>query len=192
MITSLLQCFTPTCRVIKFPNKELIFPIFKNGCTSLYNYANANKLDVLKNKDLLKEKKVKIFLRDPLERFVSGVNTVIEQKKIKNVNSFIKKIEELKYTDRHFLPQILWLFHLSKYFKGDVELISVKELYKLIPNRDNPLGVKKLTEQRKQTILQIENGFYINSDIKLIKTYLGQTLKLTKITREFKNVLSSS
>ena len=70
------------CEVIEFKNHQIIYPIFKNGKTSLENYAIYNKLKIFKNKEISKFQKIVVFLRDPEERFVSGVHTYLEYKKI--------------------------------------------------------------------------------------------------------------
>ena len=98
-------------------------------------------------------------------------------------------MECFKTCNRHFIPQFYWLMHLSKYFKGAIELALVDELYKLIPTRKGP-PIKKLTDARKKKILSINNNMYVDVDYKLMNKYLGQTVELEKIIKEFKNALS--
>ena len=183
--------FTTDCSVIKMPNEEFVYPIFKNGCSSLRQYAQQNQLQVIRNEQLSNLTDVTVFLRDPEERFVSGVHTVIEFEDIINVSVFLKEVENFNFYNRHFIPQIYWLFHLLKYFKGNVKLLPVKELYNIIPNRDAP-NINKLTVERKQQILSIEHEKYIQADQRLMHRYLGKTVELKTIIEEFKYALSSS
>ena len=181
--------FTADCIVILFRD-DAVYPIFKNGQTSLFEHTRHQTLKTtLKNDEISKLKKIKIFLREPRERFISGVHTVIEQEKINDVNGFLKKVENFRIYNRHFIPQYYWLLHLYKYFKGDVELLSVKKLYELIPNRAGP-AIKKITKQRRDQILTIDHKKYVDVDYKLIKKYIEKTVKLEKIIKEFKNAVS--
>jgi hypothetical protein len=183
------KLFTTDCPIIIIDNYNLVYPIFKNGRTSLFHYAEEKKLKILKNQQLQDIKKIKVFLRDPLQRFVSGVHTVIELEKINNIDVFLKEVECFKTYNRHFIPQFYWLMHLFKYFNGVVELAPVNDLYKLIPTRGGP-PVKKLTGARKKKILSINNKMYVDVDYKLMNKYLGQTVGLEKIIKEFKNAVS--
>ena len=191
MFKNWTNIFTTDCSVIKMLNGECVYPIFKNGRSSLNEYALENKLKILKNEQLSTLKEITIFLRDPVERFISGVHTVIEFKNVVDITKFLKEIESLNFYNRHFIPQIYWLLHLLKYFKGKVKLLPVEELYNYIPNRDTP-RIQKLSNARKEKILSIEHQKYIEDDQKLLFRYLGKTVKLKTIIEEFRYVLSSS
>ena len=189
MFKNWTKLFTTDCQIIVLDANNSVYPIFKNGKTSLFHYAEEKKLKKLKNEQLQHIKKIKVFLRDPLQRFVSGVHTVIELEKINNIDVFLKDVECFKTYNRHFIPQFYWLLHLSKYFKGVIELALVNELYELIPTRDGP-PIKKLTGPRKKKILSINNKMYVDVDYKLMNKYIGQTVELEKIIKEFKNAVS--
>ena len=191
MFKNWTNIFTTDCSVIKMPNGEFVYPIFKNGLSSLRQYAQQNQLQVIRNEQLSNLTDVTVFLRDPKERFVSGVHTVIEFEDVIDVSVFLKKVENFNFYNRHFMPQIYWLFHLLKYFKGNVKLLPVEKLYNIIPNRDAP-NINKLTVERKQQILSIEHEKYIQADQKLMHRYLGKTVELKTIIEEFKYALSSS
>jgi len=191
MFKNWTNIFTTDCLVIKMLNGECVYPIFKNGRSSLNEYALENKLKIFKNEQLSTLKEITIFLRDPVERFISGVHTVIEFKNVVDITKFLKEIESLNFYNRHFIPQVYWLFHLLKYYKGNVKLLPVEELYNIIPNRDAPV-INKLTAERKQQILSIEHEKYIQADQRLMYRYLGKTVELKTIIEEFKYALSSS
>jgi len=191
MFKNWTNIFTTDCSVIKMPDGEYVYPIFKNGRSSLRRFAQLNQLEVIKNEQLSKLTDVTVFLREPEERFVSGVHTVIEFEDVTDVSAFLKEVENFNFYNRHFIPQVYWLFHLLKYFKGKVKLLPVKALYNLIPNRDAP-NINKLTAERQQQILSIEHKNYIQADQRLMYTYLGKTVELKTIIEEFKYALSSS
>ena len=191
MYKKLTDILTSHCEVIELKDKQYVYPIFKNGRSSLNNYAAKNNLNVLKNKEISDLKKITIFLRSPEDRFASGVHTFFYLTgESCNTNS-LKRVENFDLIDRHFVPQYLWLFHLHKYFDGLVCLKSVDELYRLIPNRDGPWAgnVKPwtaMTKEEKQHILSIQHERYVDVDKKIIKKYMNKSIALKKIIQEFK------
>lgn len=180
--------FTSDCEVIRISKSNFVYPIFKNGRSSLKEYARQNNLLCLKNNEISDTEEIKIFLRDPLERFVSGVHTAIELENRKtkvNVLEFMSDVEKFKIYDRHFMPQTFWLYHLFKYFKGKVNLQPVKNLFNLIPNRDKP-GIPTLQLERKEKILTLEHKPYTDIDYKLVKKYMNTSTDLETIIRDLK------
>jgi hypothetical protein len=189
MLKNLGKIFTPDCLVIQLSDSHAVYPIYKNGFTSLEVYAEQHNCKTLTNLEISQLDQIEIFLREPEKRFVSGVHTAIEWNKIDNDDLYLKDVEDMIVYDRHFIPQIYWLFHLFKYFKKKVKISSVTELYDLIPNRDVP-KIKKLSAERKQKILSIKYENYIEADQRLIHRYLGKTVELKKIIEEFRYALS--
>jgi hypothetical protein len=192
MFKNLTDILTADCEVVKFNDEQFFYPIFKNGRSSIKTYAKKNNLTFLKNKEISNCKKITVFLRSPIERFVSGVHTFFYLTNNQSINDdTLKKIESFDIIDRHFIPQYVWLLHLYKYFRGTIEFRLVSELYNIIPNRDgpwinNPKLWHPITEKEKNKILSIENKKYIEIDEKIIKKYMNRSVELEKIIREFK------
>jgi len=192
MFKNLTDILTTDCEVIKFNKEEFFYPIYKNGSSSLKTYAERQNLPLLKNKEISNLKKITVFLRSPKERFVSGVYTFFHLTNTQFVDEkILKKIENLKIINRHFVPQYLWLLHLQKYFNGIIELKSVKELYKLIPNRDGPwtnnsIVWREITPEDKNKILSIDYEKYVEVDEKIIKKYMNRSVELKILIKEFK------
>lgn len=192
MFKNLTDILTTDCEVIKFNKEEFFYPIYKNGSTSLRIYAETQNLPLLKNKEISNLKKITVFLRSPKERFVSGVYTFFYLTNTQFVDEkILKKIENFKIINRHFVPQYLWLLHLQKYFKGIIEFKSVKELYKLIPNRDGPWTNnsnlwREITPKDKDKILSIDYEKYVEVDEKIIKKYMNRSVELKTLIKEFK------
>jgi hypothetical protein len=69
------KLFLADCEVIKFSSSLNIYPIYKNGRSSLTQYAEKNNLPIIKNKEISLLDNITIYIRDPLSRFVSGVHT---------------------------------------------------------------------------------------------------------------------
>ena len=52
MFKNWYKLFTTTCQVILLDDNNAVYPIFKNGHTSLFNYAEEKNLTILKNREI--------------------------------------------------------------------------------------------------------------------------------------------
>ena len=179
-----------TCEAIRVePYGFVTYPIYKNGRTSLWEYATDNNCKTFINEELKTLDHIIVYLRNPLERFISGVHTYLEFENLgSQEDTILKQIEEMTVCDRHFVPQFIWLIHLSKYFKGTVRIDSVSELYQAIPNRGSP-PIPEITNKRKQKIKKINSKNYTDVDEKIIEKYMCKSIKLETLIKEFYNVL---
>ena len=179
------------CEAIRVePYGFVAYPIYKNGRTSLWEYATDNNCKTFINEELKTLDHIIVYLRNPLERFISGVHTYLEFENLgSQEDTILKQIEEMTVCDRHFVPQFIWLIHLSKYFKGTVRIDSVSELYQAIPNRGSP-PIPEITNKRKQKIKKINSKNYTDIDEKIIEKYMCKSIKLETLIKEFYNVLS--
>ena len=179
------------CEAIRVePYGFVTYPIYKNGRTSLWEYATDNNCKTFINEELKTLDHIIVYLRNPLERFISGVHTYLEFENLgSQEDTILKQIEEMTVCDRHFVPQFIWLIHLSKYFKGTVRIDSVSELYQAIPNRGSP-PIPEITNKRKQKIKKINSKNYTDVDEKIIEKYMCKSIKLETLIKEFYNVLS--
>lgn len=190
MLKKLTDILSSDCEVIQLKHKNYVYPIFKNGRSSLTKYAQKNNLKILKNKEISPLKNITIFLRSPKDRFASGVHTFFYLTGRPFNRDTLEKIENFDLVNRHFAPQYLWLFHLHKYFDGAVDIRPVDELYHLIPNRDGPWTDHDnpwtaMTQEEKQQILSIKHQRYVNVDEKIIDKYMNRSVALKKIIQEF-------
>jgi len=163
------------CKVALFHGKA-VYPIFKNGSTSLFNEAR----DVLVNHQIKNYVgDIQIYIRDPEQRFVSGVNEYSRQNNLPVMVAY-QQILNGDLIDRHFAPQWIWLFHLFKYHRGNVTLRPFSEIGQ----------VCRLTKNRSSVKVQMQvPEEYVSIDEQLIG-HIGQTLPLEQLVRSYKHVLS--
>jgi len=163
------------CRVALFPD-HAIYPIFKNGSSSIFSAAHQVLVD-----DRIKDhaKDIHVFLRDPKQRFVSGVNEYSKQNNLPVMTTYQRILDEA-LIDRHFAPQWIWLFHLFKYHKGSVTLRPFSELGQVCRQNTNKSQYKVQIQVPEE---------YVKIDMQLIG-HVGQTLPLERLVREYKHVLS--
>ena len=186
---------TADCEVIKFSKNLNIYPIFKNGRSSLTVYAKDNNLPVVKNKDISGLTDITVYIRDPIERFISGVHTFFYLNQLKINDLDLKKIDNFENINRHFMPQSIWLLHLYKFYENDISLKDVKEVYNLIPLREGPwynntIPWTPITEEQKNQIKKLNHKKFTDIDYRVLNKYLDKKINLKKIVKEITDALS--
>ena len=169
-----------------------VFPIFKNGKSSIEYYAQENNCKWLLGGECKKAASVTVFLRNSTERFISGVHSFIEFEKRKNkkldYDTMLYAIKNHGVVNDHFLPQYFWLERLGKYFKGDLIIKHVKDLHTFIPYNISPL-IPKITEAQKNKISKIQY-----SDLKydnfLFSSCIGLKIPLNELLKKVKDAVS--
>ena len=163
------------CLVLRLEDRY-IFPIFKNGSTSLHHDSD----EILTNDEISGCNLIHILLRDPRERFQAGINkyAMLNNTTVKNVIQQVKKNE---LSDRHFMPQWVWLLHLYKYYHGNVQLDSFKNIANYCKNHKG----KTVSYTQETGVL----ADYIDYDYQLI-SHIGKTLPLKKLIEGCNHALS--
>lgn len=175
MLTHWNKILTTDCKVVKVKDK-IVYPIFRVGSTSLLHSAN----EAYVNEEIANCENIMILLREPGERFVSGLNEFCLQNKL-DVNNAWQKVKEGKLIDRHFAPQYIWLLHLSKFYNGKVTLMPFDHIKNITH--------KHMRKKVKSRIHVDPLKEFIEVD-QLLLDLTGQTLQLRPLIKRFKNVLS--
>jgi hypothetical protein len=182
------------CEVIEIEaSQRYIYPIYKNGSGSIKWHAVDKKYKSLFNEQIQKLSKIDIILRDPLSRFVSGVNTYVFNTKRDNptldIDTILYFVENYLFLNRHYSPQLGWLINLSKYTNKDTQLklYSMESLTEFTPLTIIPDEGKILdlsTIERLKT--NVHNNMYLRLD-NLLLELVGQELTFTEILEYLKN-----
>ena len=163
------------CKVIKIKGLY-VYPIFKNGSSKLMK----QKDKLIINNDIKKLKNIVVILRDPTERFISGVNKVAYGMKI-TVNEVMDYVRTNKLIDLHFAPQFIWLLHLKKYFDGDIQLTPMYTLDNLLSKSKEGKEYDDITVDPIKKFTEI--------DEQLIKKYMHKRPTLETVIKDLINVL---
>jgi hypothetical protein len=175
MLTQWNKLLNTDCKVYELGD-NFVYPIMRNGSTSLSKvvgreYTN-HEIDECQN--------ILVFLRDPADRFISGINEYCQQRKA-DLRQIYRLVEQGKLIDRHFSPQWIWLLHLSKYYEGMISLVSFKDIGSYCRIHSN---------KSKNKITNIEPlSNFIKADHELMK-HLGKTVNIKLLMRKCKNALS--
>lgn len=125
------------CLVVDIRGRK-VYPIFKVGSSSLKEAADKQ----ITNKHIEKIDHIEILLRNPNDRFVSGLNTYCTQHNL-NVKETWRLVEQGKLIDRHFAPQYVWLLHLYRFYKGLITLRPFEDISKITNIHKNGNESKK-------------------------------------------------
>ena len=174
MLTHWNKLLNTDCTVMDI-GPHTVYPIFRVGFTTLSRVCERKYV----NEQIAKCQHIDVMIRDPEDRFVSGVNEYCRQNNL-NVKETWKLVEQDKLVDRHFAPQYLWLLHLYKFYKGAVTIRP----FKYIENITSVHTHKSKTKTKIPLCMP-----FIEVDQKLMK-YVNQTVALIDIIKRYKHVLS--
>jgi len=163
------------CDVYRISDDHFVYGIYKNGHSSIN--ATFEKTPIL---DIKKISNVTVYIRDPLDRYVSGVRQYLKDEPGDHP-TLLAFIDKFLFINRHFMPQFFWLLHLAKYTSSNVK-ISIKhinELHKLTTLRWNQSNIIDNLRTRFETNKQL--NFYLLADDLLYKDLMNKTLPLTEI-----------
>lgn len=171
--------FPDECEVLEMGFGNFVYPIFKNGSSSL----KGNNPTVLTNKKLRAIANITVYLREPFERYVSGVQTYLRHNPHLDRATALSMIDEYLFLNRHFALQFHWLINLRRHYDNWLTFRTVDDLGDITDNTWNAL-------ERDQTIVDYfkENKklhFYLELD-KFLLNYVGHTVKFVHVLAELK------
>lgn len=180
------------CEVIEIEaSHRYIYPIYKNGSTSIRDYAYKQNYKILVNSQIKRANVIDVIIRNPLERFISGINTFVYNTKRDNpqldVNTIIYFAETYLFLNRHYCPQIAWLINLAKYSDAKIQFYSMAELSNYTPLTMSPVEEKILDSDTIERLTNsVHNEMYIRLDQCLLDL-AGRQLTFTEVLEYIKN-----
>jgi hypothetical protein len=134
---------------------------------------------------------ITVFLRDPQERFLSGVNTFIQhlQGDQLDTHTVLYFINRYLFLNRHYAPQFFWLLNLYRYTSPDAK-VSFRPMtdISLLTHRHSHADVEPITQELKEKINQfdwpkLELYFYLDQ---ILIDHLGKTVKILDLLNHIK------
>ena len=179
------------CEVIEIEaSQRYIYPIFKNGSSSLLEHARQQNYKILINEQIKRVPIIDVILRDPLPRYISGTQTFVHDIKKENptldVDTILYFAENYLFLNRHYAPQLSWLINLSRYTDAKLRLHNMDTLSTFTPLTWTP--PKDI--QFDQTVIDrlsnnIHNEMYLRLD-NLLLQLIGQELTFKEISAYLK------
>jgi hypothetical protein len=180
--------FPDRCEVIEIiPSQRYVYPIFKNGRSSLYYYADTHKCRVLINEQLKKLNSIDVVLRDPSERLVSGINTFIQMTLRDHPeldsNTVFWFAQNYLFLNRHYTPQFLWLVNLARYINLGAKLnfLGMDQLTNIAQEDHKPMGILPATTQLINQIKNIPGNEMHQRIDQILVSCIGQSLQFDQL-----------
>jgi hypothetical protein len=166
--------------------------IHKNGSTSLENLANSNpERYELHQADFLDRNKIEevvVFIRDPIERFFSGLKTQMEIYKIPStvITDIINRDRYITFFDLHTTPQFWVILGLGKRCQIKFKLLPMSELHTVDPTiRHLNKGSSSIRLEPTDEALQRLDHFY-TEDIIMYNNFLNRVVSVDDIIEKIK------
>lgn len=172
--------FPDRCEVLEITPQRFVYPIFKNGSSSL----SMSGYKIVPESELPDIKVVEIYVRDPYERFLSGVQTYLRQNFALDRKTMLYVIKDNLFLNRHYCPQFYWLINLQRFTKAKIKINHISNLSEITPYIDN-------NPDKDYDIIEFFKNddnvkFYLSIDKILTETLLGHTLRFKDIVRLLK------
>ena len=174
MLTHWNKLLNTDCTVVDI-GPHTVYPIFRVGFTTLSSVCERKYV----NKQIAECKHIDVMIRDPGDRFVSGINEYSRQNNL-DVEETWKLVEQGKLVDRHFAPQYMWLLHLYKFYKGTVTILPFDHIKQITSVHERKDDINKPVPLLKS---------FLNVDHAIIEHY-NETFELGKLIERYRNVLS--
>ena len=168
--------------VIELTPGRHVYPIYKNASSSLHETA----ISTLGTDKIGQLKHIEVFVREPFERYVSGVQTYLRHNPHLDRATALSMIDEYLFLNRHFTLQFHWVMNLIR-FNPDVQMT-----FRTMEELDNATDLTWNALTRDQTLIDYftENEklwFYLQLDKILTEDFIGQTVKFKTIIAHIKN-----
>jgi hypothetical protein len=150
--------FPDSCEVIQVASQQFVYPIFKCGRSSLTWKMESRGWTFVPEQDIDKIiTPIRIFLRDPRERFLSGINTYLQHLEAEgndlDQHTVLYFVNRYLFLNRHYAPQFFWLLNLARFTRPDtlVTFSPITEISQLT-HFNSRAGVEPLTDELEQKI----------------------------------------
>lgn len=171
--------FPDRCEVLEVAPQRCVYPIYKNGYSSLSN----SGFRTLAITELPALDTVEIFVREPVERFFSGLSSYIEYNNHLDKDTLLFMTGHHLFLNRHFVPQFHWLVNLRRFTRAKIKISPIQNL-KNVTN----LHINQNKNKVYYDIVHFPKvKFYMQLDKVLTETYLGQTVSFDDIVKSIQD-----
>jgi hypothetical protein len=187
--------FPDSCEVIQVASQHFVYPIFKCGRSSLTNsmYSKGWKF-VSEDKIKTIQEPFTVFLRDPWDRFLSGVNTYLQHLENEgnslDTHTVLYFVNRYLFLNRHYAPQFFWLLNLAKFVGIDAQ-VSLRNLADIstLVDMNHRARVAPITDELKNRIESFDWSkleLYLFLD-QILLDHVGQTISIRNLLLYIKN-----
>ena len=172
--------FPDQLKVYELTPGQYVYPIHKNASSTIarvairdLNYFEIRSLQI-----------IDVYLRDPFERYISGVQTYLSHYPELDRETALRFIEEFLFLNNHFSPQFHWIINLSRMTDAWIHIRHVDELKSVTDEVWNVLTRDQTLIDRFQNNNKLH--YYLQLDKILYNELMGKTLPVKAIGRHIK------
>lgn len=186
--------FPDSCEVIEIvPSQHYVYPIFKNGSTSLHKTQQLENWSSVFNHEIGSIKQpITVYLRDPKQRFISGLNTFVQHYARDwpqlDTDTVLHFAENYLWLNRHFCPQFFWLINLARYSREPLVLKDLSAINQLVSINDRakiiPPSTEFLQKLEKFPWHKLELYFFLDQ---ILIDQIGNTVCFEDLIMQIKN-----
>jgi hypothetical protein len=169
--------FPDQCQILEVGPDRYVYPIFKNGSSSLLA-ANPRALNYFEMREL---RTVEVFLREPFERYISGVQTYLRQNTHLDRATALTMIDEYLFLNSHFSLQFHWIVNLQKFTDAWMYFRPIEELHTATEHTWNVLARDEVLVDYFGNNQKLK--YYLQLDKILYEDFMGKTVPLKQIIR---------
>ena len=169
--------FPDQCQILEVGPDRYVYPIFKNGSSSLLA-ANPRALNYFEMREL---RTVEVFLREPFERYISGVQTYLRQNTHLDRATALTMIDEYLFLNSHFSLQFHWIVNLQKFTDAWMYFRPIEELHTATEHTWNVLARDEVLVNYFGNNQKLK--YYLQLDKILYEDFMGKTVPLKQIIR---------
>lgn len=188
---SYLDCliFPDRCEVYEVvPSQRYVYPIYKNGSSSLLLQAYTSKWKVKLNEQNRLLSSIDVILRDPSERLVSGINTFV-QHTIRDNSTLDRETilwfaKNYLYLNRHYSLQFSWIVNLARYIgiNTTLNLLPMAALSEFTDFNQLPPGIESASAALIENLKEIPNHeMYQRLDNALLQSCLNKSITFKEL-----------
>jgi len=190
--------FADRCEVIEvIPSQRYVYPIFKNGRSSLYETAKQKNWRIRFNEQIGKIESIDVVIRNPEERLQSGINTFIKTVIRDNPELDINTVEwfalNYLYLNNHYCPQFMWLINLSRFTNATTKLnfISMNDIQSITDLNEDP-GFGSPSNELVSKVKQIKNKEMYQRIDNVLFGSIGMSMTFNELWKHIKSVDSQA
>lgn len=172
--------FPDECEVLEVAPGRYVYSIFKNGSSSL----RKSNFRILNSDEIAELTNIEVFVREPFERYVSGVQTYLQHNSHLDRATALIMIDKYLFLNRHFALQFHWIMNLMRY--NPTVLMTIRPVSEL----ESATDLTWNAIARDKSLLEYfeENEklkFYLTLD-RILMHFVGQTVNFGTIVQHIK------
>lgn len=170
--------FPDRCEVLEVAPQRYVYPIYKNGYSSLSN----SGFRTLTIAELHTLDTVEIFVREPIQRFFSGLRSYVEYNNHLDKDTLLFMAGHHLFINRHLASQFHWLVNLRRFTQAKIKINHINDLHTITDLHVN----QNINKVHYDLQYFPKVAFYMQLDKILTETFLGQTVEFPQLVAAIK------